>query len=126
METVDFAFACAASMISWHCANGVGPAWLEFMIMPFAFLAAMRLKSFADRLRKPTLEKQPAATRRIRAWKFGLLSAVVLLAAFAAHGYIPVAAFALWPQTIAAHQWIVGGLLHLTWTAAFFVIAVIS
>lgn len=123
-KIADFAVACTASMLSWHCAMAIGPKWLEFMIIPFALWTAVRMTSFANRFREPAPEKQPATMRRIPAWKFGLLSVVVLLAALAAHAYIPLAAFALWPETIATnHQWIVGTLLHLAWTAAFSAIA---
>lgn len=123
MKITDFAVACVASMLSWHCAMTAGPKWLEFIIIPFALWTAMRMTSFANRLREPAPEKQPASMRCIPAWKFGLLSVVVLLAALAAHAYIPLVAYTLWPETIATNQWIVGAVLHLAWTAAFFVIA---
>ncbi len=124
MKTADFAVACTASMLSWHCAMTAGPEWLEFMIIPFALWTAMRMTSFANRLREPVPEMQPASMRCISAWKFGLLSVVVLLVALAAHAYIPLVAFALWPETIATNQWIVGAALHFAWATAFSAIAV--
>ena len=123
MKTADFAIGVAASALSWSCAMATGPEWLEFMIVPIALWAALRMAPIAGRLHDPASGTEVAKTRRAPAWVFGAAAIGVLLLAIVAHAYIPLVAFAIWPVTVSSNPWIVGAVLHLSWTAAFAAIA---
>ena len=124
MKTADFAIGVAASALSWSCAMTTGPKWLEFLIIPFSLWTALRMVPIAGRLHKTALETQVAKTRRAPAWMFGAAAIGVLLLAGLAHAYIPLVALAVWPTMASGNPWIVGVVLHLSWTAAFVAIAV--
>jgi hypothetical protein len=122
---IEYVIGCAASAGSWAYAKAVGPWWVEWAIIPISFITALGLTA-ASRHRRDGKDGQTATSkRRLPSWKVSVLIIGSLLAALVAHAYIPLLAFAFWPETTSMLPWLVGILLHLFWTTAFAAIVVL-